>query len=219
MRLYSGDKVTDFQYIWSSCWSHFNAYGMPAGKHMAEAREPIVLIAHDMYDRFPGKISEASPFKLMAWFITCFMFHTPLKKPFNISVAGLENEQNALVAYNTACISMRNCKIHWKGGDRVISCAPDDMLSAHSRRDVINLLREWGAIEVKTEDLTRTFYRNLSLLIEQITYRAIPSLSYPPSCFGEGPWIPTHKTSGSEPEDTPQNFVAFEQNGSDPLNA
>ena len=181
--IYSGNKAEDVVSIWSFCWKHFLIYGMEPGEHLADAKGPILQIVDDMYDEFPsGNIRHANPFKLCAWFATCFLYYRPLQRPLVQKITEFDNEQNAVVAYNAVVHSLLGCQIYKENGETSTICdLPDKMLSKHSYEDVIKLLLEWERfpIQKKGSDNLHNFYHCLALLLEQITYRTLPAISYP----------------------------------------
>jgi hypothetical protein len=184
--IYSEDKVKDIGLIWAACWDQFAKFGGDPGRHLEDARIPICRVVADMYNLpYYKDVKGASPFKRAAWFATCFLFHNPLTKPFNRNLTGKVGEHNALAAYNIALHFLDGNAIRWKGRDRSIPGMADELLSTHSFLDILEFLVDWSVIPQgqKSKIIILNFYRALSLLLEQVTYRAFPSLSYPPLLY------------------------------------
>ena len=193
--LYTGDQTSDVQIILRSCWyDPDNKLGMRKGSYLQDISETraeltvnIINIVNDMYNKFPDDPYEtASPFKCVAWFATCFLFHHPLKQPFPKSLTDIPNEQNAIMAWNIATTLLRGATIYRTDDTTMViprTYDPNEILSRHSFTDIISILVSWEILpqDKKSDPIVWvTFYRQLALLIEQVTYRAFPYLSYPP---------------------------------------
>lgn len=171
--LYTGDKTQDLQNISSVYWSHVNHLSPSNPETLQQTREPLLRVISDMYNHFPGDRHKASPFKLMAWVATCLL----IRQPFNDKT---QQSKNARLAYNTIFTSLEGCEIKRNNETHIICNCPDALLSEHSSNDIINFLQKWETIFNinKDKNSIMVFYAGLSLLIEQVVYRAFPSLSY-----------------------------------------
>jgi len=131
--------------------------------------------------KFPHKdgLDKASPFKKVAFFVTCFMEVSPINQSFPKHKVGdlmeIDNHQNAIFAYQLALDALHGAKFIRNGGDEV-TLVNRIKVSRHSHVDIIDALS--SAAPKKTDDLTG-YFKMTSVLFEQLAYRENPAASYP----------------------------------------
>jgi hypothetical protein len=123
---------------------------------------------------FPHKdgVHKASPFKLAANFVCNFIAEQPIRSPFGLAgfgqtvtgktICGIENHQNAVVAYHLACFALEGATIRRGDGTEVIIRNPI-WVSQHSYCDIID------ALSVATPV---THFKMVTVLLEQLVYKS-----------------------------------------------
>jgi len=126
-----------------------------------------------MKHEFPHNdgIEAASPFKKIAHFLTNFVAASPIIDKFPEDKIGdlfnVPNHQNAIVAYEISADSL--CKAKIKHDGKTIILENRICVSKHSYIDIIEALSSLTPID---------HFKLVSVLIEQLAYRANPKASY-----------------------------------------
>ncbi len=123
--------------------------------------------------KFPHNdgLNSASPFKKAACFAVNFIAAKPILEPFQKRHADklteIKNHQNAIVAYNMAVDALYNASIKKTNGTEYLKNKIN--ISRHSYVDIIEALAS-----VTPQD----HFQLVSVLLEQLAYRANPEASY-----------------------------------------
>jgi len=181
--LYGGDRAADVQLVYRVCLEHFKLLGNPVG--LTETNLTLALwdVIYDCYDSFPGGVVErdlANPFKLAGWLMTCFLFRRPVDRPLAVSLSGVPADQDAVIAFNLGVDLIKGSQMKRNDGHVSVWDRPDTILSSHSFVDLILSLKgcEIALIDCNSQDVVGAIYGQIAVLLEQITYRAFPTLSY-----------------------------------------
>lgn len=118
-------------------------------------------------------VASASPFKKAACFICYFVAEAPIAAPFpagsfSADVLKLRGHQNALMALELAIDALHGATVHRSTGDVVLDNRIQ--VSRHSYIDIIEALTTVSPV---------TSFKLVSVLLEQLAYRANPECSYP----------------------------------------
>lgn len=118
-------------------------------------------------------LENASPFKKAATFITYFVAERPIEEPFPVetlkSLTGIKNHQNAIFAFEYA-IDMLHGAVIKRSDGKEVTLENRINVSHHSYRDIID------ALSVITP---QSHFQLVSVLLEQLAYRANNDASYP----------------------------------------
>ncbi|HTA91225.1 MAG TPA: hypothetical protein VK745_16680 [Polyangiaceae bacterium] len=118
-------------------------------------------------------VASASPFKKAACFVVYFVAESPISAPFpagsfSPDILRLRGHQNALMAFELAVDALHGATVHRSTGDFVLE--KRIQVSRHSYVDIIEALTTVSPV---------TSFKLVSVLLEQLAYRANPECSYP----------------------------------------
>ena len=147
-------------------------------KHFEVDEKKLVAILHIIRENFPHKdgIENANPFKKVAYFIVNFVAERPMQTSFpdTFTVNGkqmneINNHQNAIIAYAIAVESLIDAELFNNGDKEPLILSEKIKVSLHSYVDIIDALSDATPV---------SHFRTISLLFEQLSYRANPKASY-----------------------------------------
>lgn len=139
----------------------------------------FISVLQVMRENFPhiDGLDKSNPFKKVATFVVNFIAERPFSEPFPDSfiidgkqLNTIKNHQNAFMAYNIAVDSLVNAKIYQHGSETPLILENEIKISKHSLVDIIE------ALSTATPS---THFQIVSVLFEQLSYRANPDASYP----------------------------------------
>lgn len=127
-----------------------------------------------MRNDFPaqGGTAKASPFKKAAHFLCYFVSEAPVRTPFGPEIVGpdisrISNHQNSMVGLSIVFDALHNAKINRDDAAIVLS----NKISV-SRHSYIDIVQACSSIPPSSH------FHIVSVLLEQICYRANPNASY-----------------------------------------
>jgi len=138
----------------------------------------LVAVLQLVRQNFPHKdgIDNANPFKKVAYFVVNFMAERPMLSSFpdSFTINGtklntINNHQNAIIAYAIAIDSLVDAEIHSSCRDEIIVLTNKIIVSKHSYIDLIDAICDASPI---------THFKTISVIFEQLAYRANPDASY-----------------------------------------
>ncbi len=159
--------------------SYIDAYTMNLGILDVEINLNICeQILHYTDKDFPTQpykhgVVNASPFKRISYFGCFFISEKTIPKPFPQEIIGkdlsqIPNHQNSIVLYALAVDSLHGATLHRLDG-QTKELTNRIEISAHSYCDIIDAIS--GATNL-------THFKMISVLFEQLAYRANPDASY-----------------------------------------
>jgi hypothetical protein len=141
--------------------------------------DKLVSVLQQMRYEFPhvDGLNKSSPFKKIANFVVYFVSIKPILTPFpdkikfnTKQINTIPNHQNAFMAYNIAVDNLYKAKLYKNGNNKPTVLENPIKVSMHTLVDIIEALARGVT--------PNEHFRMITLLFEQLAYRANPNASY-----------------------------------------